>query len=423
MDAAIPLALRLYRMATGLMEPVAPLLLRARARRGKENPERVGERLGHASAARPDGPLVWLHGASVGETLSLLPLILRLRARRPDLTVLITSGTIASASLIAQRAPAGVIHQFAPVDAPAAARRFLDHWRPDLGVFAESEIWPNLILSAKARGAKLALISARLSDASLAGWSKRPAAARALFRSFDLVLSQTDQVAEGLRALGAKDHGRLNLKLAGAPLLVDGERLAELRAAAADRPVLLAASTHPGEDEIVLDAFQPIAGYGLLVIAPRHIGRGPQIVEAARARGFDAALRSEAPFGEARVYVADTLGELGLWFSLARAALVGGSLLAGPGGHNPVEPAQLGCPIVTGPHLDNWREIYAALIGAGAAVVASDALELTAAFADVLAQPAAARGRAERARALVSVGENGLDTAVGALLKLVPCRA
>lgn len=414
-----PLPLQLYRLVSALAEPLAPRLLAARARRGKEDPARLDERLGHASRERPDGPLIWLHGASVGESLSILPLVERLRAKRPDLHMLMTSGTVAAAELIPRRAAGWVIHQYAPIDAPGAVARFLGHWRPNAAVLVESEIWPNLILSAKNRGVRLALVSARLSEASLTGWSRRPAAARAIFRSFDLVLSQTDDVARGLRALGARDHGRLNLKLAGAPLGADADRLAELRCAAGDRPVMLAASTHPGEDEIVLDAFQPIAGYGLLVIVPRHIGRGPDIAAAARARGFEVALRSEAGFGDTRVYVADTLGELGLWFSLSAAVLIGGSLLPGPGGHNPIEPAQLGCPIVTGPHVENWREVYAALIGAGAAVVASDALELTAAFAEVLARPAAAHERAERARQLVSSGEAGLDSAVQSILKLI----
>lgn len=414
-----PLALRLYRVATGLAEPLAPLLLGRRARRGKEDPDRLGERLGHAGLPRPEGPLVWLHGASVGESLSLLPLVDRLRSARPDLQILLTSGTVASAALIARRAPDGVLHQFAPVDAPRAVDRFLDHWRPALAVFVESEVWPNLLLAAKARGARLALISARLSDRSLAGWGRRPEAARALFRSFDLVLAQTDAIAAGLRGLGAKDQGRLNLKLAGAPLAVDQSVLADLRAAAGDRPVLLAASTHPDEDEIVLDAFRMISSYALLVIVPRHPARADAIVSAARDRGFTVAARTREPFGEAHVYVADTLGEMGLWFSLAAAALIGGSLRPGPGGHNPIEPAQLGCPIITGPHVDNWQAIYAELIGAGAVAIARDALELTAAWSEVLLLPAAARRRAEHARRVVAAGETGLDGAVAALLKLV----
>ncbi len=415
-----PLALQLYRFATGVAEPFAPMLLNARARRGKEDPARLGERLGHAPIPRPAGPIIWLHGASVGESLSLLALVERLCAVRPELGVLITSGTVASADLMARRAPVGVIHQYAPVDAPGTAARFLGHWRPSLAVFVESEVWPNLLLTAKARGVKLALVSARLSEKSLTGWARRPAAARALFRGFDLVLAQTDAVAAGLRELGAKDHGRLNLKLAAAPLSVDAGALADLRGAAGERSVLLAASTHPGEDEIVLDAFARISGYALLVIVPRHIDRTPGILDAARERGLGAAARSEAPFGEAHVYVADTLGELGLWFSLAQAAFIGGSLLSGPGGHNPVEPAQLGCPILTGPHVDNWRDVYAGLIGASAAVVVTDALDLTAAWSEVLLQPATAKGRADRARAVVADGSSGLDNAVGKLLGLLP---
>jgi 3-deoxy-D-manno-octulosonic-acid transferase len=416
----LPLDLRLYGLATGLFEPLAPLALKRRARRGREDPARIGERLGRAALPRPEGRLVWLHGASVGESLSILPLARRLITARPDLHILITSGTTTSAELIARRAPPGLIHQYAPVDGPAAVRRFLDHWRPDLAVFVESEIWPNLLMQAKARGVKLALVSARLSDRSLSGWSRRPAAARAIFRGFDLVLAQTDAVAAGLRDLGARDHGRLNLKLAGAPLAVDPAALSELRAAAGDRPVLLAASTHPGEDGIVLDAFLKISGYAMLVIVPRHPARAAEILKAAEAMGFQSALRTERPFGDAHVYIADTLGELGLWFSLAAGALVGGSLVPGPGGHNPVEPAQLGCPIITGPHVDNWQDVYADLIGASAAAIARDGLELTAAFTEVLLQPAEARARAERARQRVAAGGSGLDAAVATLLKLVP---
>ena len=418
--AETPLDLRLYALATGLAEPLAPLLLKRRAGQGKEDPARIGERLGHAALPRPDGRLAWLHGASVGESLSILPLAERLLAARPHLGILITSGTTTSAELVARRAPPGVIHQYAPIDGPAAVKRFLGHWRPDLAVFVESEVWPNFLVQAKARGVKLALVSARLSERSLAGWARRPAAARALFRGFDLVLAQTDAIAAGLRDLGAKDHGRLNLKLASAPLAVDPDALAQLRAAAGDRPVLLAASTHPGEDAIVLDAFVRISGYALLVIVPRHPARGPEILKQAQALGFDAALRTERPFGEAHVYVADTLGELGLWFSLATGALVGGSLVPGPGGHNPIEPAQLGCPIITGPNVDNWQGVYADLIGASGVAIARDSLELTAAFTEVLLQPAEARARADRARQVAATGESGMEAAVAGLLRLVP---
>ena len=413
----------LYRAATGALEPLAPALLRRRAARGKEDPARISERLGHAALPRPPDALIWLHGASVGESLSLLPLIERLGAARPDATLLVTSGTTTSAELLAQRLPPGVIHQYAPIDTPRAGARFLDHWKPDLVVFVESEIWPGLILGAKARGAKLALLSARLSAKSLQGWERARAFAAEVFGAFDLVMAQEDETAERLRDLGARDHGRLNLKLAGAPLLIDPDKLAALKVEANGRKVLLAASTHPGEDEIVLDAFAKIANYALLVIVPRHPVRAPDIVKAAQARGFDVARRTEAPFGGAHVYVADTLGELGLWFSLADAALIGGSLLPGPGGHNPVEAAQLGCPIITGPNVDNWQGVYADLIGANAVLIAEDALSLTGAFSEVLLQPALAAERAERARAVAAGGGGGLEAAVEALLRKLPPRA
>ena len=414
----------LYRAATALLEPFAPALLRRRAARGKEDPARLTERLGHTAMPRPAGALVWLHGASVGESLSLLPLIERLRAARPDATLLVTSGTTTSAELLAQRLPPGVVHQYAPIDAPRAGARFLDHWKPDLVVFVESEIWPGLILGAKARGAKLALLSARLSAKSLAGWERAQAFAHRVFGAFDVVLAQENETAVRLKDLGARDHGRLNLKLAGAPLLIEPDKFAALKAEANGRKVLFAASTHPGEDEIVLDAFHKIADYALLVIAPRHPVRAPDIVKVAEARGFDVALRTQTPFGAAHVYVADTLGEMGLWFSLADAALIGGSLVPGPGGHNPVEAAQLGCPIITGPHVDNWQGVYADLIGANAVLMAEDALSLTGAFSEVLLQPALAAERAERARAVVAGGGGGgLDAAVEALLRKLPPKA
>jgi 3-deoxy-D-manno-octulosonic-acid transferase len=410
----------LYRATTALLSPFAPILLRARAKRGKEDPTRLAERLGHAGRPRPAGPLVWLHGASVGESLSLLPLIEALNAERSDLAILVTSGTTTSAALIAERLPPGVIHQYVPIDTPAAAAHFIRHWTPSLAIFAESEIWPNLILEAKARGAKLALLSARLSKASLNGWARFPGLAKTIFGAFDRVMAQDDATAAALSRLCARDDGRLNLKRLGAPPPVDAGALATLRDAADGRPVLLAASTHPGEDEIVLDAFFKLDCYALLVIVPRHPSRGAAIVLQAQNRSFDARLRTDEPFGKAHVYIADTLGELGLWFSLADAAFIGGSLLPGPSGHNPVEAAQLDCPIITGPHLDNWRAVYAELFQAGAAIRVDDATSLADAFADALGNPAKARARAARARQVVARDQGALNLAVERLISLLP---
>jgi 3-deoxy-D-manno-octulosonic-acid transferase len=373
----LPASLLAYRLASGLAEPLAPALLRARARRGKEDPIRLEERLGVASRPRPTGPLVWLHGASVGEALSLIPLAEDLMAARPDLILLVTAGTRTAAELLARRLPAGVIHQYAPVDGPAAARRFLEHWRPDLGVFVESELWPNLLIGARQRGVRMALLSAKLSDASLRGWARAPAAARALFAAFDLVLAQDQRAADRLTSLGAAVSGIADLKFGAAPLPADPAALASLKSEIGARPVILAASTHPGEDEVMITAFRALDDHdALLVIAPRHPDRGPDIAAMIEREGPGVSLQSRGDLiGASRVRVADAMGELGVWFRLARLAVIGGSLVDGVGGHNPLEAARLDCPFISGPHVANWRGAYAELIGAQAtALVAADDL-------------------------------------------------
>jgi 3-deoxy-D-manno-octulosonic-acid transferase len=418
----VSVELGLYRLGTLLLEPWAPMILRGRTKRGKEDPERIRERLGHAGATRPDGDLIWLHGASVGESLSLLPLLERLRHDRPDVAILVTSGTTTAAELLARRLPAGAIHQYIPIDAPVAATRFLDQWRPAVGVFVESELWPNLLLTAHKRGVKLALLSARIGEASAGGWAKAPGAARRLFAAFDLILPQDDAQAARLKALGARDDGRLNLKFAGEPLPVDAAALAQAQSDIGARPLLLAASTHPGEDELALDAFATVATGGaapLLVLVPRHPARGPAVQDLAHARGFTAALRSagESP-ADPQVYVADTLGELGLWFRLARTALIGGSLVPDVGGHNPLEAAQLGCPAVTGSHFDSWRSVFAPLIAAGDVTVVETPADLAAVFAQAI--QAKDEARAQATLALIAEKTADLDIAFAQVEALLP---
>ena len=271
-----PASLRLYGLAAGLASAAAPAWLKMRARRGKEDPARWPERLGRTTTPRPEGRLAWLHGVSVGEGLSLLPLIDRIRTDRPDVAVLVTSGTRASADLLATRLPPGAIHQYAPLDTPGAVRRFLDHWRPDLGVLVESELWPNLILGARSRGARLALVSARLSARSVAGWRRAPGAARAVLSAFDLLLARDPDAAARFVALGVEVDGLADLKFGAPPLPVDEAEWATARSVLGDRPILLAASTHPGEEEVVLRAFQGAAPdqATLLILAPRHPARG-----------------------------------------------------------------------------------------------------------------------------------------------------
>src|SRR5581483_46866 len=248
-----PLGLLAYKYATAALSPAVPLLLRQRASRGKEDTARMAERLGRASRQRPEGTLIWIHGASVGETMAALALVEALV--KTGARVLVTSGTVTSAHIMAERLPQGALHQFAPVDTPAAIGRFLNHWKPQIGLFVDSELWPNMILSAREHGVRLALVNARMSERSFAGWQHAPKSASTLLNAFDACLAQDDEIANRLRALGAHEvQVSGSLKADAPPLPADPAELERLRSAVGGRPILLAASTHPGEDETVLPA-------------------------------------------------------------------------------------------------------------------------------------------------------------------------
>jgi 3-deoxy-D-manno-octulosonic-acid transferase len=413
-----PGALNLYRVATGLAEPLVPALLARRARKGKEDPVRLAERLAKAPTPRPDGPLVWLHGASVGESLSILPLVERLRAERPEVAALVTSGTTTSAALLAKRLPPGAIHQYLPVDTPGAARRFVARWKPGLAVFVESELWPNLLLEAKAAGTRLALVSAKLSDRSFAGWRKRPDAARLLLSGFDLILAQDARARARFETLGARVAGEADLKFGAAPLPVDDAAL-RIERRRFPRPPLLIASTHPGEDEIALDAVAALPDRPPVVLAPRHVERGPAIAELARARGLSSVQRSQARDAEADIIVADTLGEMGLWFRLAATSVIAGSLVSDIGGHNPLEAARLDCPAISGPFIENWASAFAALEAADGVVMTTPEA-LRGALAADLVRPDLARARAARARAFVDARDIEARAGLSRILELIP---
>ncbi len=421
------LALHAYRQITGLLEGLAPRLLAARVRAGKEDPERVGERLGLAGRPRPPGPLVWLHGVSVGETLSLLPLVARLRADRPDLNLLVTSGTVTSAQLLAERLPAGVLHQFIPVDGPRAVAAFLDHWHPALGVLVESELWPNLILAARDRDIAMALVSARVTEATHRGWRRLPGAAQTLLGGFDLVLPQDAESADRLADLGARIDGEANLKLAGEPLPYDRAAFARLSEAIGDRAVIVAASTHPHEEAFLLRALSTVPQPFCLVLLPRHPDRGAEIAGLLEREGRAHAVRSRGePLDiDVDVYVADTLGEMGLFLRLADVVIMGGSfapVLGRPavGGHNPLEPARLGKPTLSGPDASNWTAVTAMLTARGALGMVRSAIELAETVEALLDDPTEARAMGERARRTAAEAGAGLDRLVQALTPLLP---
>jgi 3-deoxy-D-manno-octulosonic-acid transferase len=424
---ARPLSLSIYDLAARAATPLAPALLRARARRGKEDETRLAERLGRASAERPAGPLVWLHGVSVGESLSLLPLIERLRGERPDITLLVTTGTPTSAELLTRRAPLGVIHQYAPVDTPSAVTRFLDHWRPDVGLFAESELWPNLIFSARQRGVRLALVSARITERTARGWSHDRGAARTLLGAFERILTQDQVSAQRITALGGRVDGALNLKLAAPPLGADDNELERLQSAVGERAVILGASTHSPEEVFLAEVVEQMSARPapLLVLAPRHPDRGGDIAEALMARGRSVARRSlgEAIAPDTDVYLADSLGEMGLLYRLADVAVIGGSFFGGVGGHNPLEPARLGAPVIAGGDLANFSEPYAALFAAGAALQVEGASALTAELDGLFADPDRRRAMSEAALTYAQQAAGDLERGWSLIAPLLPVAA
>ena len=419
----------LWALIASLLAPLLPFYLRRRVAKGKEIAERLAERQGHG-AARPPGRVIWCHAASNGETLSLLPLIEALAKQDQALSFLVTTGTVTSARLLEQRLSPELAprtqHRFLPLDVPRWVARFLEGWRPDLAVIVESEIWPNMLAAADRQGVPLALINARMSARSARGWGWVSGFARALLGRFALLLAQTEADAARFAALAGRPVPCWgNLKYAAPPLPADPAELARLTLAWEGRPVWLAASTHPGEDEIILAAHRLLATDHpdlLTVIVPRHPQRGPDI--AALAGDLPVARRGggqEAGPGVA-VYVADTLGELGLFYRLARVALIGGSLVP-HGGQNPLEAARLGCPIITGPHHFNFGEIITRLSAAHALVATPDgpgaAPALAATLARLLADPAAGQAMAGAAEALAQDQAGLPDRIATSLLPLI----
>ncbi len=423
--------LKTYVRGMSAMTAVAPAVLALRARRGKEDAARRGERYGIASRPRPDGEVLWLHAASVGETMAVLPLIEALDRERPASHVLLTTGTLTSARLAAARLGPKAMHQFVPLDAPKYVARFLEHWQPSLGVFVESEIWPTLILEASKRAIPLALVNARMSKTSFRRWRAHGSVSRPLFSRFAAVLAQSREAADRFTALGAPgvvDAG--NLKFDAPPPPADAVRLDALRLALGARPCWLAASTHADEESIIaathtlLRVTKPDL---VTIIVPRHPERGAAIAESLAAQGFSvvrgsvgAALPAAGGGVKAGIYLADTLGDLGTWFALAPVAFMGKSLSREGGGHNPIEAVRHGAGVLTGPAWGNFDVAYKALLAAGGAREVAAAAALAAEVARLLDDPAALEKMRASATIAVDKLSGALPRTVQALLALLP---
>lgn len=408
-----PLGLVAWRLLARAASPFAPLLLGRRATRNKENRARMGERLGQPSLPRPSGRLIWIHGASVGESLSALPLAEMLLAD-DGTNILMTSGTVTSAALLEHRLPPGALHQFVPLDTPRAVARFLDHWRPDAGLFVESDIWPNLIMETASRGIPLALINARMSARSSARWLRwAQKSAETLLAAFTVVLAQDEEISERFRALGARDVRVVgSLKADAPPLGVDESALTRLRQAIGGRPVLLAAQTHPGEDETVLPAHDTLRLRFpdlLTILVPRHVERGADIQMLCGGRTSKRRSAGGALTAQTAIYIADTLGELGLFYRLSHFCFIGGTLVP-LGGHNPLEPANLHCAVLAGPYTANSNGAYEAIFRAQGFGRVTSSADIAREAARLLVDHAAARAAGDAAA-------NGAATLSGAVTR------
>ena len=391
------LALAAYLAASRAISLAAPALLSRRLAKGKELPGRWREKLGEPTLARPDVPIIWLHAVGLGEVLALRGLIGAM-AEQSSAEFLVTSTTRGSAEVLARNLPPRTRHQFLPLDAPGYLARFLDHWRPSLSIWAEQDLWPGAVAAADARGIPLALVNARMNAEAYARRSRWTSLYADLFARFRLITAQDDGTARHLQALGAKSVAvRASLKAAAPALAADPSALAAAREAlVGQRPVLLASSHH--EDEFaVLTSFRAMHSRPHLIIAPRDPARGAEIATRVAEHGMTATRRFAGQGPTADVWIADTFGEMGLWYRLCPVTIIGGTF--GPTeGHNPWEPAALGSAILHGPRMANFAGDFASLHEHGAGLPVSADTLAAALQADHSAMAARARLLAETAQ-------------------------
>lgn len=385
--------IRIYNFLIRILYPlVIKRYINKRKQNGKEDIKRFNERIGKPKMKRPEGKLIWFHGASVGESLSMLPLITRLLELYPNLHIMVTTGTVTSAELMNKRLPERAFHQYIPIDNPTFAARFLRHWKPDLALWFESELWPAMLSNIKARNIPLLLVNGRISNKSFKRWQQFDFICKELLDCFTFCLGQSEEDAYRLRVLGAKEAICLgNLKYAGFQPPVDPAKREEIAAQIGNRPLWNVSSTH-NDEELKIGKFlkrvqDKVPGL-LTIIAPRHPNRGPEIQEALNEIGLKTALRSkgEKIIGTTDVYIADTIGEVGIWYDLAPLVFIGGSLIP-HGGQNFMEPSRMRDAVLVGPHMFNFTDAMNRAKKADAVIQVNDVNELEENVIQLLTNP------------------------------------
>ncbi len=416
------MALNFYKILLSCCPPVLRGLLAWRRHKGKEDGLRLHERMGQSSLTRPAGHLIWIHAASVGEAQSALILLNHIE----NAHVLVTSGTVTSAKLLSQRLPAHAIHQYMPLDAPQWVRAFLDHWKPDAALWMESELWPNMLMEIKRRKIPAALVNARLSDASYRNWKLAPKAVKQMLGAFTVILAQTQDAADKYASLGAPQvHFTDNLKYSAAPLPCDTSDLSALHASIGQRPCWVYASTHDGEEQLAARIHERLKERLpdiLTIIVPRHPERRAQIAQTlARSAPVFRGQNKKLPTNDTGLYIADTLGELGLFYSASPIAMIGRSFsFDGGGGHNPIEAAQLDCAVLSGPHVQYQQALFDEMIDAGAATLVADENDLYDAIVNLLMNETVLNTAQENARRFAARKTAVIETVITYLSPLLP---
>ena len=404
----------LYKAIMTVALPLIELILLLRVKKNKEDFSRLNERRGISLTPRPDGKLIWLHASSVGESMAALSLINRLLETEKEGKVLVTTGTLTSAKLIAERLPDRAYHQFTPIDRPKFVKRFFKHWKPNLLLVMESEFWPIQIEAAKKFGIRIIAVNARLSKNSFSRWRTASFLGPTLFQSLDLVLATNKQQGDRFARLGAKNVIVCgNLKRSAPRLMVDSKIAQNLSEQIANRPVWVAASTHIGEDVPIMEVTRGLLGKFpnlLTIIVPRHPNRSKNIAQLASKNDLKYRCRSQEKeiSSETQLYIADTFGEMGLFFQLSDIVFIAGSLVP-VGGHNPIEPAHFNCAIIFGNLMSKNQEVADEMLANDAAIQVNDKLELFGTLKILFTDPEETNRLAKNAQEYVKNGHEVLD--------------
>jgi len=366
----------LYNLLNLLILPLYFVILIFRIFKQKDNALSVIQRLCLSIPSRPQGKLIWLNAASVGESMVAITLVKALKKSHPKVNFLVTTGTLSSAGILKTWLPKGVNHQFTPLDNIITVRRFLNNWKIDLGIFIESEFWPCLITES-AKRFNLLLVNARLSNKSYSRWLKQKWIFQLLAKKFKNIIVQSNSDLDKYKALGSSKVKNLgNLKFANKELEVDKRKLSALEKLFKDKKIFVISSTHKEDEEVALDIIhkfkqEKIDYYPIIIL--RHPERRDEIKNQCRKLGFKFSIRSNSskPSLDDDLYIVDSFGELGLFYSLAFMVFVGGSFKRG--GHNLLEPAYFDNIIILGPDMSNFQNIADDMISCSAAIQIRDA--------------------------------------------------